>query len=458
MTEVFESNVAVVGAGHVGLTTAACLASLGHRVVCADVDVAKVDGLARGQTGIREPGLSELVADGLTTSRLKFVFGAAAAAPTADVVFLCVPTPMGTDGAADLTAVEAAVREIRGLLPSGCVVVNKSTVPVGTAARTAELLDRADVAVASNPEFLREGSAVEDFLNPDRIVIGARDPGAADRVAALYEGLGAPVLRTGWASAEITKYASNAYLATRLSFVNSIAELCERAGADIGDVTLGMGHDRRIGTSFLRPGPGWGGPCLPKDTHALLRSAEALGGEFPLLRAAIDTNARQRDLVVERVREAVGGRFAGVRVGLLGLTFKAGTDDVRDSPALAVAARMAAEGAELVAHDPAVPGPLPGALSDAPPGDRDRIRVVETAYAAADGAAALVVLTEWPEFRDLDWKRIAGLLLGESVIDTRNVLDASVLDEAGLSCRGVGRPAPRDPDLAARRPGGVVAG
>ncbi|RKS73674.1 UDPglucose 6-dehydrogenase [Actinomadura pelletieri DSM 43383] len=454
MTELFESNVAVVGAGYVGLTTAACLASLGHRVVCADVDVAKIDGLARGQTGIREPGLSELVADGLTTSRLKFVLGAAAAAPTADVLFLCVPTPMGTDGSADLTAVEAAVTEVRRLLPSGCVVVNKSTVPVGTAARTAELLDRTDVAVASNPEFLREGSAVEDFLNPDRIVIGAQDPAAADRVAALYDGLGAPVLRTGWASAEITKYASNAYLATRLSFVNSVAELCERAGADIGDVTLGMGHDRRIGTSFLRPGPGWGGSCLPKDTHALLRSAEALGGEFPLLRAAIDTNARQRDLVVDRVRAAVGGRFAGIRVGLLGLTFKAGTDDLRDSPALAVAARLAAEGAELVAHDPAVLGPLPGGL----PNVGDRIRVVETAYDAADGAAALVVLTEWPEFRDLDWKRIAGLLLGESVIDTRNLLDASVLDEAGLSCRGVGRPAPRDPDLAACRPGGVVAG
>ncbi|TMR02275.1 UDP-glucose/GDP-mannose dehydrogenase family protein [Actinomadura soli] len=431
-----EFNVAVVGAGYVGLTTAACLASLGHRVVCADVNLAKLDGLSHGETTIREPGLRELVVNGLETGRLRFVLGAAAAASGADVVFVCVPTPMGRDGAADLTTLETVVAELRDVLPPGCVVVNKSTVPVGTAVRTAELLGRADVAVVSNPEFLREGSAVEDFLNPDRIVIGSEVPEAAGRVAALYELLGAPVLRTGPASAEIIKYASNSYLATRLSFVNAIAELCEHMGADIDDVRKGMGFDRRIGMSFLRPGPGWGGSCLPKDTRALLRSAEAVGCEFPILHAAIVTNVRQQELVVDRVRQAVGGRLAGVRVGLLGLTFKAGTDDLRDSPALVIAERLATEGAELLGYDPGVPSPVPGMT--------DRIRLMETAYHAASGAAALILLTEWPEFRDLDWERIADLLAGRTVVDTRNLLDPFVLNKAGLAHWCVGRPAPQD--------------
>ncbi|MGK4594270.1 UDP-glucose dehydrogenase family protein [Amycolatopsis sp. w19] len=427
-------KVAVIGAGYVGLTTAACLSSLGHRVVCADVDQEKLDALRRGEATIREPGICELVVDGLASGRLDFVLGASAAVAGADIVILCVPTPMGATGAADLTALESVVTEVRDLLPHGCVVVNKSTVPVGTAAHVAHLIDRADVAVVSNPEFLREGFAVHDFLNPDRIVVGSadRDPVPARRVAALYEHLDTAVLVTDSSSAELIKYASNCYLATRLSFVNTVAELCEYLDASIDDVTAGMGYDDRIGKSFLRPGPGWGGSCLPKDTFALLRTAESAGSDFALLRAAIDTNVKQQELVVGKVRKAVGGDLAGVRIGLLGLTFKAGTDDLRDSPSLAIAARLAAEGAELSGYDPSVHAPVPGVTDD--------VRIAGTAYHAAKGAAAIVLLTEWPEFRDLDWGRIADRLHGRSVIDTRNLLDPLTVARTGLSYQGIGRP------------------
>ncbi|GAA3666704.1 UDP-glucose/GDP-mannose dehydrogenase family protein [Lentzea roselyniae] len=432
------SNVAVVGAGYVGLTTAACLTSLGHRVVCADVGQKKVDMLRRGEATIQEPGIAALIAEGLVSGRLEFVLGARAAVAEAGTVFLCVPTPMSAGGAADLRALEAVVTELRDVLSPGCVVVNKSTVPVGTAVRVGELLDRADVSVVSNPEFLREGSAVYDFLNPNRIVIGAagHDLAGAERVAGLYEKIDAPVLVTDSASSEMIKYASNCYLATRLSFVNTIAELCEYLDADIDDVTTGMGYDERIGNSFLRPGPGWGGSCLPKDTVALLRTAESVGSEFPVLRAAIDANQRHQELVVDKVRKAVGGDLAGARIGLLGLTFKAGTDDLRDSPALAIAKLLAAEGADLAGYDPSVRGPVAGVTG--------QVRIVGTAYHAAHGAAAIVVLTEWPEFRALDWPRMAVRLGGRSVIDTRNHLDPLVLDRAGLSYQGIGRPVSRD--------------
>ena len=282
----FTRRVAVVGTGYVGLTTGACLASLGHQVVCADIDTAKVERLRRGVVDIVEPGLSELVTEQVSAGRLSFVVGAATAVSAgfpgdgaggldAEIVFLCLPTPMGVGGVADLRAVEAVVEETRELLAAGTVVVNKSTVPVGTAGRTAELLDRADVAVVSNPEFLREGSAVHDFLNPDRIVVGCDTAEAAERVAALYARLGAPTVLTDAASAELMKYAANCFLAMKLSYVNAMAELCERVGADIGDVTEGIGYDRRIGQAFLSPGPGWGGSCLPKDTHALLQVEDA---------------------------------------------------------------------------------------------------------------------------------------------------------------------------------------
>lgn len=427
----FVRRIAVVGAGYVGLTTGACLASLGHRVVCADINEDKVEALRDGQVSILEPGLAELVAEGLAAGRLEFVVGARNAVLDAEVVFLCVPTPMGAGGAADLAAVVSVTAEVSELLRPGCVVVNKSTVPVGTAARTAELLGRADVAVVSNPEFLREGSAVADFLNPDRIVVGCDAQDAAERVAALYARLGAPTVLTDAASAEMVKYAANCFLAMKLSYVNAVAELCERLGADVLDVTEGIGYDRRIGQAFLSPGPGWGGSCLPKDTHELLQVAAAVGFDFGLLRASLDTNTRQRARMVDKVRDAVGGSLSGVRIGLLGLTFKAGTDDLRDSPALAVAALLRAEGAELVGYDPGVRGAVPGMTDD--------VEVTDDPLKVASGAAAIVVLTEWPEFRVLDWGRLAEVVEHRVVIDTRNLLDADVLRRVGFEVRGVGR-------------------
>ena len=451
------STCAVIGTGYVGLTTGACLASLGHRAVCSDVDAAKIARLSRGSVDIGEPGLPGLVADGLATGRLEFTASSPAAVEGADFAFLCVPTPMGPGGAADLGALESVLAEIGPVLPHGCVLVCKSTVPVGTCARVAELVGRPDVAVVSNPEFLREGSAVRDFLNPDRIVVGADSPRAADRVAALYALPDTPVVRTGPAAAELVKYAANCFLATKLSFANSLAELCERLGADIADVAEGMGHDRRIGHSFLRPGPGWGGSCLPKDTAALLRTAADADFDFEVLDAAVRANERQRARIADKVAECCGP-LEGARLGLLGLTFKAGTDDLRDSPALAVAAELAARGAELLACDPGVrdgstldgpvrdgpvlDGPdLDGAVRDGPVLDGSvPVALVDDPYEVAKGADGLVLLTEWPQFRDLDWPRVAGLLAGRVVVDTRNHLDPRELRAAGIAWHGTGKP------------------
>ncbi|NMI00093.1 UDP-glucose dehydrogenase family protein [Pseudonocardia acidicola] len=442
----FARRVVVVGAGYVGLTTAACLASLGHRVICAELDPAKVERLEQGDIGILEPGLTDLVVEGAAAGRLSFVVGVAAALaeferdwdPT-EIVFLCVPTPMGVGGMADLSAVESVVEEARDLLPEGCVVVNKSTVPVGTAALTSELLGRPDVAVVSNPEFLREGSAVHDFLHPDRIVVGSDDQNAAERVAALYSRLGASTVLTDAASAEMIKYAANSFLAMKLSYVNAVAELCERFGADICDVTEGIGYDRRIGQAFLAPGPGWGGSCLPKDTQALLQLADAADFEFRLLRATIDTNTRQFQRMVDKVRLAVTGSrtgsLAGRRLGLLGLTFKAGTDDLRDSPALGVAALLRQARAELVGYDPGL-GP------DRLDLDPSLLTLVHDPYAAAKDVDAIVILTEWPQFRGLDWHAAAGLVRHPVVVDTRNLLDPDVLRRAGFAWVGVGRRTP----------------
>ncbi|MHA6616930.1 UDP-glucose dehydrogenase family protein [Pseudonocardia sp. DLS-67] len=453
----FARRIAVVGTGYVGLTTGACLASLGHRVICADVDRAKVERLQAGKIDIREPGLAEMVGEMLAAGRLSFVTGARAAldelrrdGTPCEVLFVCVPTPMGVGGIADLSAVEAVIDEVREVLPAGAIVVNKSTVPVGTGERTAELIERPDVAVVSNPEFLREGSGVYDFLHPDRIIVGSNAQDAAERVAALYARLGAPTVLTDLASAEMIKYAANCFLATKLSYVNAIAELCERLGADVEDVTEGLGYDKRIGQSYLSPGPGWGGSCLPKDTSALLQLADSVDFEFRLLRAAIETNTRQSRRIVEKVQTAVTGKRNGSltrkRVALLGLAFKAGTSDLRDSPALAVAALLRQAGAELQAFDPAIRADDP--VRHGAAFDDDLLTVVDDPYVAAKDADALVVLTEWPEFRGLDWQRLATVVRQAIVVDTRNLVDPDVLSRAGFSWMAVGRP----PRLAERVP------
>ncbi|HMK98481.1 MAG TPA: UDP-glucose/GDP-mannose dehydrogenase family protein, partial [Acidimicrobiales bacterium] len=329
-----EINIAVVGAGYVGLTTAACLAHLGHDVVCADVVVPKVEALNNGVIPIVEDGLGELVREGLDSGRLRFVLGAAQAVTDAEFVFLCVPTPKAADGSADMSFIEAAAQEIGPVLKMGTIVLNKSTVPVGSARVVERALGREDVFVVSNPEFLREGSSVHDFLNPDRIVIGCEDQRAAIRVGEVFNAIKAPFVVTDPATAETIKYASNAFLATKVTFINAVANLCEAVGADIRDVVLGMGYDKRIGFEFLRPGPGYGGSCFPKDTQALVNIADQAGYDFSLLKGVIALNEEQHDRVVAKVARAVGGDLEGARVAVWGLSFKARTDDLRDSPAL----------------------------------------------------------------------------------------------------------------------------
>ena len=421
------AQIAVIGAGYVGLTTAACFSQLGHDVVCADIDTERVAQLDRGEVPIVEAGLDQLVRDGLDRGTLRFVTDNEEAARTAEFAYLCVPTPQGDDGRADLSYIEAAARVIGPVLPAEAVVVNKSTVPVGSTRVVERVLCRDDVVVVSNPEFLREGSSVHDFLNPDRIVIGSDDQSAAVRVAALYIGVTAPIIVTDPASAETIKYASNAFLATKISFVNAIAAVCEAVGADVKDVVLGMGYDKRIGHEFLKPGPGWGGSCFPKDSRALVHIADNAGYSFDLLSGVITVNEDQFHRVVSKVREMVGGSLEGARVGVWGLTFKARTDDTRDSPALRIVELLGAQGAEVRAYDPAVKGPVGGVEPLADP------------YSVCEGADVLVVLTEWDDFRWLDFEKVAGLMAASRIVDARNLLDKPALERRGFTYVGIGR-------------------
>jgi UDPglucose 6-dehydrogenase len=427
------SRIAVIGTGYVGLTTGAYLAHLGHTVVCADVVESKVALLNRGEIPIVETGLGELVNQGLSDGRLSFVLGAAKAVPGAEFVFLCLPTPQDADGSADLSFVTSAASEIGPHLEAGAVVINKSTVPVGSAGLVAEALGRSDVSVVSNPEFLREGTAVHDCLNPDRIVIGGDDPVAIQRVAGLFAKLHAPLVLTDAASAEMIKYAANAFLATKLSFVNAVAAVCEKVGADVTEVLTGIGHDRRIGFEFLRPGPGWGGSCLPKDTAALLRTAADHGYDFGFLRGAIEANNAQFDAVAAKIERMAGGSLVGKTVGVLGLAFKAGTDDMRDSPAIAIIQRLLAAGARVQAYDPAVDQEVAG------------IEAVGDAYDAAAGADVLAVLTEWPEFVDLDFDKVHEVMVTPRVVDARNLLSPITMRTHGFAYDGIGRSAPPVP-------------
>ena len=465
------SRVGVVGAGYVGLTAAACLAALGHDVACGDVDVDKLDHLSRGDVPILEDGLAPLVAEGVRSGRLSFVLGAAAAAAGREFVFLCVPTPEQHDASADLSQVKAAVVELAPVLDVGSVVVAKSTMPPGSSRLLARLLEqsgvaRRDVGVACNPEFLREGSAVHDFLHPDRIVIGCDDPGVAVRVSTLYDGVHAPVIVTDCASAEMIKYASNTFLATKVSFINAIANLCEAFDADVREVVLGMGYDARIGFDFLRPGPGYGGSCLPKDTAALIRAAEDAGYDFSLLRGVAEVNRAQRQRMVEKIRQLANGRLEGARVAVWGLTFKAGTDDLRESPALDIVERLLKEGAMVAAYDPVAGKRTPAALAarreillsetrtGVSPGSGsvlhrtapivevvplERLFVAGDPYEACREAAVLAVLTEWDEFRFLDFDRVRDVMGVPAVVDARNLLDPQALRRRGFRYVGVGR-------------------
>ena len=424
------SNIAVIGTGYVGLSSGACFAHLGHIVTCVDVVQEKIDNLNNTILPIFETGLADLVAEGVAAGRLTFTTDVAGAVQDADIVFLCVPTPEGADGNADLSFIQTAARTLAPLLRSGAVVVNKSTVPVGSTKVVERELKRSDIAVVSNPEFLREGSAIQDFLHPDRIVVGSDNQEAAIRVGALYEKVGAPVVVTDPASAETIKYAANAFLATKISYVNAIAAICEGVGADINDVVLGLGYDKRIGHEFLRPGPGWGGSCFPKDTKAMVKIAQDAGYDFGLLKGVITVNDQQYDRIVGKIRAAAGGILTGKKIASWGLTFKALTDDLRDSPAVEIVTRLLAGGASVSVYDPTV--------TIAPKG-LNAITVSASPLEACVGADVIAVLTEWDEFRWVSPAEAADAVRTKQIVDARNLLDRSEWRRAGFEYQGIGR-------------------
>ena len=425
------TKIAVIGTGYVGLTTGTCFAHMGHEVVCADIDEDKIAILSSGKVPFVEDGLDRLVKECLESGKLRFVVGAKNAVADCEVAFLCVPTPQCANGSADLSFIEAATREIAALLPPGAIVVNKSTVPVGSTRVVEATLERPDVTVISNPEFLREGSAVGDFLGPDRIVIGSENQAAASKVSSLYLGISAPIVVTDPASAETIKYAANAFLATKLSFVNAIAAICEGVGADVSDVMRGLGYDKRIGSEFLRPGPGWGGSCLPKDTRAMVRIAEDAGYDFKLLRGVIEINEDQFDRVVDKLEAAVGGSLQGRNVAIWGLTFKAGTDDLRDSPSLTIASGLVGRGAVIRAYDPTVAADWDGGPSE--------IEIVDDPLVVCNGADVLAVLTEWDEFRSVSPRAVGERMENRAVVDARNCLDRALWQRHEFDYRGIGR-------------------
>jgi UDPglucose 6-dehydrogenase len=433
-------NIVVIGTGYVGLTTGVCLAHIGHRVTCCDIDARKIELLRQGRAPIVEAGLEDLMRDAIASGRLTFELGNESAVRSADIVFFCLPTPQGADGAADLSFVLAAATELGPVLSPNAIVVNKSTVPVGSYRVVADALGRDDVAVVSNPEFLREGTAVHDFLHPDRVVVGSADPAAVDRIAALYESIDTEIITTDAASAEAIKYASNGFLAMKISFINSVAAMCEHVGADIEAVARGIGTDDRIGPKFLRPGPGWGGSCFPKDSRALVSIALDHGYDFSLMRYVIEVNEQQHQRMIHKITAAVGRadgeRLDGVKIAALGLTFKAGTDDLRDSPALRVLRKAQQRGASICAYDPTTSGELEAHRAKMLEG----IELSETAIEAAKGADVVVLLTEWPEFTALTYTDLAAAMHGDTIVDCRNLLDPSDVRAAGLHYTGIGRP------------------
>ena len=433
------SRLGVIGTGYVGLTTGACFASIGHHVVCGDIDQRKVDMLNAGHIPIVEAGLEQVVADARDAGRLEFVLGAEAAVADADIVFLCVPTPQGEDGSADLSYIKTAAAQIAPLLKRNAVVVNKSTVPVGSTIAVEEVLQRTDVYVVSNPEFLREGTAVSDFLLPDRVVIGSSDRGAAEKVAALYNGIDTPIIITDPSSAETIKYAANGFLAMKISFVNAVAAMCEAVGADVAAVIEGIGSDNRIGRQFLNPGPGWGGSCFPKDSRALVKIAEDHGYNFSMMRGVVEVNDEQRMRMIDKVSRAVGrhhSNLKGVTVGAMGLTFKAGTDDLRESPAMAIIAELRKAGARVRAFDPTTCGELSPHQAIA----LDGIELCSTLIEVADSADVLCVFTEWPQFANIDLQDVVARAgAGVTLVDMRNMFDPESVKRVGLGYDGVGR-------------------
>jgi UDPglucose 6-dehydrogenase len=431
-------RIAMIGTGYVGLVSGACFADFGHRVCCVDKDAAKIDGLNAGKMPIWEPGLEGLVKFNVDHGRLTFSKDVVEAVKGAEAVFIAVGTPARRgDGHADLTFVFEAVRELAKVIEPGTVVVTKSTVPVGTGDKIEAILREEGVegvSVASNPEFLREGAAIADFKHPDRIVVGAEDDHAQHVLREIYRPLflnRAPILITGRRTAELTKYAANAFLAVKISFINEIADLCEAVDADVQDVARGIGLDNRIGPKFLHAGPGYGGSCFPKDTLALLQTADAAGVDQRIVRTTVGVNDDRKARMVERVERAVGGDLSGRSVGVLGLAFKPNTDDMRDAPSIPLINGLVERGARVRAFDPVAREQAEQILSG--------IEFADDAYEAADGADVLVIVTEWDEFRALDLEKVAASMRGKVLVDLRNVYDREDAEQAGLTHHGVGR-------------------
>jgi UDPglucose 6-dehydrogenase len=433
-------RIAMIGSGYVGLVSGACLADFGHEVICVDKEAAKIEGLRRGEMPIFEPGLRELVGSNMRAARLSFTTDTLAAVRDADAVFIAVGTPSRRgDGHADLSYVYAAAREISPALQGFTVVVTKSTVPVGTGDEVERIVRErrpdADFAVVSNPEFLREGAAIRDFKHPDRIVIGTDEPRARALMSELYRPLylnAAPIQFTARRTAELIKYAANSFLATKITFINEIADLCEQVGADVQDVARGIGLDNRIGAKFLHAGPGFGGSCFPKDLTALIKTGHDHGSPLRILETVVAVNDTRKRSMARKVAALFGGSLRGREIALLGLTFKPNTDDMREAPSIALSVALQDLGANVRAYDPVG---MPQAREILPD-----VTFCENAYACADGADALVIVTEWEQFRALDLERLGGLMKQPFLIDLRNIYTVEELQRYDFTYVSIGRP------------------
>lgn len=432
-------SIAVVGTGYVGLITGACLADLGHNVVCYDINESKIHLLNNGIIPIYEDGLHEVVSRNCKAGRLAFTSDPNHAIPLASIVFIAVDTPMGASGDADLRSVKAVLEMISHYLDSYKIICMKSTVPVGTCNWAIAELEKKGISkdlfdVVSNPEFLREGSAVYDFMHPDRIVIGSANGAAAEEVARLYtifKDQNIPLVTTSLVSSETIKYASNAFLACKLSFINEIANLCEKTGATVADVAYGMGLDKRIGTRFLVPGPGFGGSCFPKDCNALLHIAQKNNSALHMIETALSINDRQKKLCVEKLLHAMDGQLSGKTVAVLGLAFKANTDDVRFSPAITALEMLLEQQAYVQAYDPAASENMKKIFPD--------IFYASTAYEAVSGADAVLIITEWDEFKTIDWQRMQSIMHNHIIVDMRNVVDLKAAKDNNFACYSLGK-------------------
>jgi UDPglucose 6-dehydrogenase len=431
------AKICVIGTGYVGLVTGTCFSDMGHQVTCLDIDEHRIDQLHNGIMPIYEPGLKQLVEQNVDAGRLDFTTSYSEALKDVAFAFIAVGTPSSDDGEADLQYVRMAANSIAENLDHPIIIVNKSTVPVGTGDLVSEIIlsqnggKTPKFSVVSNPEFLREGSAVSDFMNPDRVVLGSTDPVAAKQVAELYEALRSPILITDLRTAEMIKYASNAFLATRISFINEIANICESLDADVREVARGMGMDKRIGPSFLDAGLGWGGSCFPKDVMALTHMANTRGAHPQLLQAVMDINVNQRRRAVEKLEKALVN-LKGKTIGILGLSFKPNTDDIRYAPALDIIRMLLKKGAAVQAFDPQA---MPASKAEIP-----ELTLCHNPYDVAKGVDALVLATEWNEFKSLDFKKIKLIMNGSVILDGRNIWDGQDLREMGFQYFGVGLP------------------